>query len=245
VLFTIWAANDHHVLKGQIEQLKTSLDDAQLLRRRKLEYDQVAEKINNFPSRDELQQYVLIDVLVFSIQTSNRSIDALENDIAAIRSEHENQHRVMQSQKSALDGIISDIGSLRSMGKDTDVSRAVTPSPDGQVDSGDGEDKSSHDIILSSHLSASAKPFVPPSRISTPIPSVAQRQVQHKLSSSPLVSSPALVADKSQIEDDDIEMGELAEEPREKKIKKKERADLEEGEASDSSSELSDLPDDA
>jgi Tho complex subunit 7 len=52
-------ANDRHVLKGQIEQLKTSLEDAQLLRRRKIEYDQVAEKINVFPTREELQQWAL------------------------------------------------------------------------------------------------------------------------------------------------------------------------------------------
>jgi hypothetical protein len=174
-----------------------------------------------------------------------RSIDALENDIVAIRSEHETQHRVMQSQKSALDSIISDIGSLRLMGKDTDMSRAVTPSLDGQVENGEGEDKSLQDISMSTSLSVFARPFAPPSRISTPIPSVAQRQIQSKSSSSPLVSSPALAADKGHTDDDDIEMGELAEEPRDlNKAKKKVKEDLEEGEASDSSSELSDVPED-
>lgn len=52
---TLQAANDRDSLKGQIEQLKTSLEDAQLLRKRKLEYDQVAEKINALASREELQ----------------------------------------------------------------------------------------------------------------------------------------------------------------------------------------------
>jgi THO complex subunit 7 len=181
---------------------------------------------------------------LWGLSKRTRSIDALENDIAAILSDHENQHRVMQSQKAALDGIISDISTLRLMGKDPDMSRAVTPNLDNQIEIGEGEDKSLQEISSSTSLNPLAKSFSSPSRFSTPIPYVAQRQIQGRTSSSPLVSSPALGADLSQIPDDDIEMGELAEEPREVKVKKKAREDLEEGEASDSSSELSDIPDD-
>ena len=55
------------------------------------------------------------------------------------------------------------------------------------------------------------------------------------------MSSPPSVPTK---DDDDIEMGELAEEPGEvKSPKKKPREDLEEGEASDGSSPLSAVPD--
>ena len=48
--------DEREALKGQIEQLKTSLEDAQLSRRQMIEYDLIAEKINQLPSRDELQQ---------------------------------------------------------------------------------------------------------------------------------------------------------------------------------------------
>ena len=48
--------DERESLKGQIEQLKTSLEDAQLSRRQMIEYDLIAEKVNQLPSRDELQQ---------------------------------------------------------------------------------------------------------------------------------------------------------------------------------------------
>ena len=48
--------DEHGTLRGQIEQLKTALEHAQLQRRRKIEYDLVAEKVNTLPSREELEQ---------------------------------------------------------------------------------------------------------------------------------------------------------------------------------------------
>ena len=170
----------------------------------------------------------------------DRSIDSVENDIAAILSEHETQARLVQAQKTALDTIISDISSLRLLGKDPDLPQVDTPREDSQ-DLPDDEK-----FTEEPSLNPSAKPFTP-SRFSTPsaIPSVAQRQLQSKgLSSgvsSPLLSSPVPVSTK---DDDDIEMGELAEEPGEvKSPKKKVREELEEGEASDGSSPLSAVPD--
>lgn len=53
---TIMSDDDHGTLRGQIEQLKTALEHAQLQRRRKIEYDLVAEKVNTLPSREELEQ---------------------------------------------------------------------------------------------------------------------------------------------------------------------------------------------
>jgi len=47
--------NEHETLTVQIEELKTALEHAQMLRRRKIEYDLVAEKVNALPSRDELE----------------------------------------------------------------------------------------------------------------------------------------------------------------------------------------------
>lgn len=48
--------DEHGSLKGQIEQLKTSLEHAQVERKRKIEYDSFAEKINTLPSRTELER---------------------------------------------------------------------------------------------------------------------------------------------------------------------------------------------
>ena len=51
--------NEHETLISQIEELKTALEHAQMLRRRKIEYDLVAEKVNTLPSREELESYVI------------------------------------------------------------------------------------------------------------------------------------------------------------------------------------------
>lgn len=50
-------AQEHVTLREEIEQLKTGLEQAQMERRRKIEYDQVAEKINTLPTREELDLY--------------------------------------------------------------------------------------------------------------------------------------------------------------------------------------------
>lgn len=231
---------EHEALRAQIAELKIALEHAQTERKRKIEYDSVAEKINTFPSRDELHQAILL----------------LENDMAAIRAEHETQERIIQGQKSALDGIVMDLSSLRLLGKDKDVSQLgsplTTPAPElpdsdeggrsslpkdderqgegieyGEVPEGkeDGEDDGSFDLLSSSKLGPSAQGLLS-HQSGTPLSSQRDPQAQGGVS-----------ADV----DDDIEMGEVAEDP---KPKRKAREDLEEGEASDSSSALSDPPDD-
>jgi THO complex subunit 7 len=138
----------------------------------------------------------------------------------------------------ALDTIIHDISTLRLLGKDPDL-----PSDSPDEDNPDLPDDEK--FFEESSLNPAAKPFTP-SRFSTPVPiaSIAQRQLQSKAISSevssPPVSSPVSVPAK---DEDDIEMGELPEEPGEvKSPKKKVREDLEEGEASDGSSPLSAVP---
>ncbi|KAL4076119.1 Tho complex subunit 7-domain-containing protein [Scleroderma yunnanense] len=222
---------EHEALRSQIAELKIALEHAQMERKRMIEYDSIAEKINTFPSRDELQQSILL----------------LENDMAAIRAEHETQERIIREQKSALDSIVIDLGSLRLLGKDKDASRlatpVATPAPD-LLDSDeggqsslpkdeekqeDGEDEGSADMLSSSKLGLPAHGLI--SRQSdTPLSS--QRGCQ---------SHNTLLFDQG---DDDIEMGEVAEDPKQLKVKRKVREELEEGEASDSSSALSDPPDD-
>lgn len=51
--------DEHAVLRDDIEELKSALERAQLERRRKMEYDQLAEKINQLPPREELELQVL------------------------------------------------------------------------------------------------------------------------------------------------------------------------------------------
>lgn len=52
----LYLDDEHGTLRGQIEQLKTSLEHAHLSRKQKIEYDAVAEKVNALPSREELDK---------------------------------------------------------------------------------------------------------------------------------------------------------------------------------------------
>ncbi|KAI9466947.1 Tho complex subunit 7-domain-containing protein [Lactarius psammicola] len=259
--------DEHNSLKGQIEQLKTSLEHAQVERKRKIEYDSFAEKINTLPSRTELE----------------RSIQLLENDMAAIRADQEAQNRHLQSQRASLVSIISDLSSLRLMSKDTEVEPSHPGTPDldaatsemempgsppaitvvneesskeegeegeaeeGETEEGEkrqGDGQSSDDVPFSTTLNPRARVFVP-SRDSTPVvqPFRLTRFHSDPTGSAPSSTPPCHPQPKS--DDDDIEMGELAEEREPLRVKKRpRREDLEEGEASDESSELSDPPDD-
>ncbi|KAL4247144.1 hypothetical protein ABKN59_001348 [Abortiporus biennis] len=239
-------ANEHEKLRGEIETLKSELEHAQLQRKRKMEYDVIAEKINALPSRDELEQ----------------SIKALENDMAAILSENEDQHRTAHSQKIKLDMIVADLSELRLMGKqdvttispvEGEESRATSPLETGTVREGSGEtgdvemreesgevkedagSEDEEDIPLSKrntpstpgiNLNPSAKPFVPTTtRTSTPLLSGTGRGDTGTPRSTN--EDDGQKEEGEEEEGDDIEM-----------------AELEEGEASDLSSELSEPPED-
>ncbi|KAJ7283944.1 Tho complex subunit 7-domain-containing protein [Mycena rebaudengoi] len=179
--------DEHGTLRGQIEQLKTSLEHEQMLRRRKMEYDFVAEKVNTLPSREELEQ----------------TIQSLENDMAAIHAEHDTQNRTIQGQKTALDTIIADLNSLRFMGKDRETATST----------------------------ANAE-------VKLTVPEKMEVEVEEGEEEAAIES----VVPPAEVPEDDIEMGEV-EEPK-NRMKKKREEELEEGEASDASSALSDPPDD-
>ncbi|KAG6821577.1 hypothetical protein H0H93_000086 [Arthromyces matolae] len=189
---------EHTVLRDQIEQLKAALEEAQVSRRQKMEYDLVAEKVNTLPSREELEH----------------SIELLENDLTTIRTEHDLHNRTLVDQKASLDAIISQLDLLRFLGKDKDAAS------------------------------------VGPSRVASPSLDVGgdmSEDIPESMSTAAIeVSSGLEAADSESIDGtvgrgDDIEMGEVEEDP---KPKKKAREELEEGEASDTSSALSDPPDD-
>ncbi|KAM5534788.1 hypothetical protein V8D89_011504 [Ganoderma adspersum] len=251
-------ADEHSRLKDQIEELKAALEQAQLERKQKIEYDVISEKVNSLPSRDELAQ----------------SIQSLENDMAAIRAEHENQNRTLQAQKAALDTVIQDINTLRLMGKQ-DATEDATPAPDTQPaeedvemdgstsvvtreESGelkedapsssrhpsgasgktaeDGQESEEDVPLAKTVLNPTARSFVPStsmSRTNTPmIPAT------RSTSSLPTTKIP---------DEDDIEMGEIGEEePKDVRAvsRKVREEEMEEGEATDESSELSEPPDD-
>jgi THO complex subunit 7 len=53
---------EHDALRGQIDELKVALEHAHMERKRKVEYDLISEKINTLPSREELEQCVMLVV---------------------------------------------------------------------------------------------------------------------------------------------------------------------------------------
>lgn len=57
-----FSEKEHDALRGQIDELKVALEHAHMERKRKVEYDLIAEKINTLPSRDELEQSVILVV---------------------------------------------------------------------------------------------------------------------------------------------------------------------------------------
>ncbi|KAH6915030.1 Tho complex subunit 7-domain-containing protein [Coprinopsis sp. MPI-PUGE-AT-0042] len=195
---------NHAELRKQIEELKVALEHAQMLRKRKIEYDQVTERVNVLPPREELEQ----------------EISALENDMATIRGEHDTQDKTLLAQKAALDAIVTDLVSLRFIGKDKDA--ASVPNSPGEnsamdlPDVPEGLEQSDSMVTITTERGGSE-------------------------SGNGESSSTYRIAEEGAVEDD-IEMGEVEEEPKSKKKARDE--ELEEGEASDESSELSEPPDD-
>ena len=226
----------------------------------------IAEKVNSLPSREELEQSVtrrhsrlrhLLTIMLI------RSILSLENDMAAIRAEHENQDRVLQAQKAALDIVIRDISQLRLMGKQ-DVAEDSTPAPETQPGDEDVEMDGSASVRTreeSGELKEDAESSRQPSKkpaadghdseddipLAKAVLNPAARSfVPSSRTDTPLTaalrSTPAQLTPKIP-DEDDIEMGEI-EDSKDTKKKKAREEELEEGEASDESSELSEPPDD-
>ncbi|KZV77146.1 hypothetical protein PENSPDRAFT_730509 [Peniophora sp. CONT] len=226
-------------LRRHIEQLKTTLEEAQVERAQKQEYDQFAERINQFPSRAERE----------------RMIAALENDIAVIREERNQQQRAMQEQRKAFVSVIGNLAELQTtmrerVSADSDEPPApptnapptaapspAPPPPLTAIDTDEREegeaDVSSDEAPLSATLNPRARQFIPRGGLPQPT-----RVLRSSASSTP-APQPTPPA-----EDDDIEMGEVAEPGRSPRNARGKRRleELEEGEASELS-ELSELSD--
>jgi THO complex subunit 7 len=162
--------------------------------------------------------------------------------MVAIRSEHDTQNRRIQAQKLALDGVVSDLSVVNLMGKDKDTagSRQVSPMPT-HAPEGD-------DITMDNDVGSPIEDSALGSEVLGESGEVEKEDgedneaASHSLNAAakPFVPSKSL----SRGLEDDIEMGEVAEDPKVKGKKKARDEELEEGEASDSSSALSDPPDD-
>lgn len=152
--------------------------------------------------------------------------------MVAIRTEHDTQNRRIQAQKVALDGVITDLGSVNSMGKDKDAGPLDMPSsPMPPVPDSDGLDVS----IMDGGLEGSDETG-----------EVEKEEGEESSSPKPLnvAAMPFVPGESYKDTADDIEMGEVEEDHKVKGKKKARDEELEEGEASDSSSALSDPPDD-
>lgn len=163
-----------------------------------------------------------------------RSIAELDNDMAAIRVEHDAQNRVLLAQKSALDIIVTDLAGLRFIGKDKEtmtpsISARATPLPDA--------DSSGQYLAVESSTRGVS------SALSQADESTNEDEKEEGEDDGEGNGS-SRMTDDGELDEGDIEMGEVEEEPRNKKLTKAAEEELEEGEASDFSSELSDPPDD-
>lgn len=149
--------------------------------------------------------------------------------MAAIRAEHETQNRTIKGHKSALDGIIADLSSLRFMGKERETtlipeSRQETPYMD------------TFDVASAAESSLTS--------INSGSSEVGEEtQEREEGEGDKIILDSDQATNEHTAEENDIEMGEVEEEPKDKN-KKKSREDLEEGEATDASSELSELSED-
>ncbi|KZV97311.1 hypothetical protein EXIGLDRAFT_764601 [Exidia glandulosa HHB12029] len=117
---------EQEVLRGELVQLKNELEVEQVHRKRKLEYDQIAERVNKLAPRGELEQ----------------SIAGLEEEIASIEAQLEVEQRAMASRKTAFDVVVSELQTLRLMGKDDPDEEHDGDLPDvpmGEDGEGEGE----------------------------------------------------------------------------------------------------------
>jgi THO complex subunit 7 len=133
----------------------------------------------------------------------------LENDMTTINVEHETQTQLLKAQKASLDSVITELASLRFVGKEREGSTSSVPSP-----------------------RASPGPEGVPESIDADL-------VPDPLTDSPRSGDEGSGRDLSEL---DIEMGEVDEGIKEVKGKKKAREEMEEGEATDGSSEISEPP---
>jgi THO complex subunit 7 len=186
--------------------------------------------------------------------------------MSAIRMEYDHQKRSLNEQRQAFKSVVTNLGMLQLTGRTPlDTSRSGTPagaaaggdqdvpisSPlpplDDEHEEGE-EGESSDDAPLSAVVNPRTRSFKATRQPSAPVlsvPAVRGLRGTRAVASAPVSTAPSPAPSRPEVEDD-IEMGELTEpkhSPRDLRAKKP-AEELEEGEASDVSSMLSDLPED-
>lgn len=155
----------------------------------------------------------------------------MEDELSTIRAAREDHNENLAARRAVLDTLVQQIHSLRQMGKPQDGSDPLasasgsTPAPADSTSAGHG-------------LNPAARPFIPSHSLAgTPTPAPG----------TPLLVGPTTNKTEG---DDDIEMGEVAEEAEAGELEDKEKwskpksksrrpdEEMEEGEASDGSGEL-------
>ncbi|KAF8524602.1 hypothetical protein BU17DRAFT_84639 [Hysterangium stoloniferum] len=243
-------AQEHDVTRREIAKLKVTLEEEQMLRRRKIEYDQVAEKVNLLPTRAELQA----------------GIDSIQEETLAIHEDNDHKARMMHARKIALDQIVSSLQVLRQMDKEPDIQivndlagegASGEAAVDEDIQREDREDRDDErrdrarereardqdeegdesEGVPSTTLNPAAKPFLPKNALER----LRDTEQGSPASSVPpsIVSSPAPFKPEEGEEGEeheDIEMGEVPEQSPQTSAPtngRPEQEELEEGEASD------------
>ncbi|KIM25913.1 hypothetical protein M408DRAFT_330909 [Serendipita vermifera MAFF 305830] len=232
----------------EIEKLKLTLEESQEHRRRKIAYDEIADKINELPSRAEQEN----------------QINALLAEVAAIKEEKAADDRVKEERKQGLAELNRVFDLLRIVGKgagavvqdsdalvhevtavDGDVDMASTQPIEGEMEEGEEREVDSQ-VIQESRTTSTLNPLATefhPQGSGSAALLMRNRVLRGDYSAStpgagsPIVGSPAPASG-----DADVEMGEIQSQPKDSLPIRPPSEELEEGEASDNST-LSSLDD--
>jgi len=238
----------------EIEQLKVTLEESQELRRRKIAYDEIADKINELPSRAEQES----------------QIATLLAEVAAIKEEQEAERRIREERQGGLAELNRVLDQLRIVGKGAEAvvqdSDALVPEVgnedvdmpatqatiiiDGEMEEGEEREGEGTSTTLSTsqaryNLSPYAAEFQPRRSASTLLRS--RLRGEHTTSTpgpeSPATGSPAPISKAE--EDIEMEEGQTSAEVKPTTASAPHRHDeLEEGETHSSSSPLTSVGDD-
>jgi THO complex subunit 7 len=256
----------------EIEQLKVTLEESQELRRRKIAYDEIADKINELPSRAEQERRVIFAVTRKWISNTHKysQIATLLAEVAAIKEEQEAERRIREERQGGLAELNRVLDQLRIVGKGAEAvvqdSDALVPEVgnedvdmpatqatiiiDGEMEEGEEREGEGTSTTLSTsqaryNLSPYAAEFQPRRSASTLLRS--RLRGEHTTSTpgpeSPATGSPAPISKAE--EDIEMEEGQTTAEVKPTTASAPHRHDeLEEGETHSSSSPLTSVGDD-
>jgi len=171
-----------------------------------------------------------------------RAIKSLESDITGIYEEKEQLTRNVQARREKLEVVQREMQLMNRVGRENvpdDASPEVEGADATEGSQPNGENLTPEQSPGPSRLNPDARPFQPSSSQTSLRENVLRRA---HIESTNVSNAPSPITTQEEGEErEDIEMGEVSELGKDKP-KRKAKEDLEEGEASDESSELSDPP---